>query len=647
MTGAASRTSMDAPDSISPSPLLSEERFRMLVEAVQDYAIFMLDPQGHVESWNVGAQKIKGYAAHEIIGKHFSVFYPPEVAEAGWPQEELRRAVRDGRYEEEGWRVRKDGSRFWALVVITAVRDAQGRLRGFGKVTRDLTERRLQEEALRRSEEGFRLLVDGVKDYAIYMLDEHGYVRSWNNGATTIKGYGASEVLGRHVSLFYTREDVEAGRPEAELARAIELGRFEDEGWRVRKDGSTFWANVVVNPLYDPQGRLRGFAKVTRDMTERRRLEELERSSRRMSEFLAMLAHELRNPLAPIRNAVSIMQLESLDAARLRTCRDIIDRQLSHLTHLVDDLLDVGRITTGKIALKKARMDLIDTVMRSVEAVRPEFEARRQRLELDLPPAPLEMVADTTRISQVVQNLLHNAAKFTPDEGCISLRVSTENRIVIIQVSDTGRGIEPELLHRIFDLFVQGHPAGSTGESGLGIGLTLARSLVEMHGGMISVHSEGPGQGSRFTVRLPLALEGEPPVPGGAAAVEAAASCYRVLVVDDNQDSADSMAAVLQLLGHEAQVAYSGAQALEAARAWHPHAVLLDLTMPDASGFDVLRELRAQAAGRPLYVAAMTGYAQSDDRLRTLQAGFDEHVAKPVDVERLQQVLQDVQRRMQ
>lgn len=637
---------MDTPDSISPSPLLSEERFRMLVEAVQDYAIFMLDTEGHIVSWNAGAQKIKGYRAEEIIGRHFSVFYPPEVAQAKWPEEELRRAVAVGRYEEEGWRVRKDGSRFWALVVITAVRDAHGRLVGFAKVTRDLTERRRQEEALRRSEESFRLLVDGVKDYAIYMLDEHGYVRSWNNGAAAIKGYAPSEVLGRHVSLFYTREDVEAGRPEAELARAVAQGRLEDEGWRVRKDGSTFWASVAVNPLYDPQGRLRGFAKVTRDMTERRRLEELERSSRRMSEFLAMLAHELRNPLAPIRNAVSIMQLESLDAARLRTCRDIIDRQLSHLTHLVDDLLDVGRITTGKIALKKARMDLIDTVMRSVEAARPEFEARRQRLELDLPPGPVEMMGDTTRISQVVQNLLHNAAKFTPDEGRVGLRVRIENLVAVIQVTDTGRGIAPELLDRIFDLFVQGHPAGTTGESGLGIGLTLARSLVEMHGGMITVHSDGPGRGSRFTVRLPLALEAAPPAVTDAAAVEGSPARYRVLVVDDNRDSADSMAAVLDLLGHQAQVAYSGAQALQAARDWLPHAVLLDLTMPDASGFDVLRELRRQAAGRPLYVAAMTGYAQSDDRRRTLQAGFDEHVAKPVDVERLQQVLQDVQRRM-
>ncbi|MCM5680583.1 PAS domain S-box protein [Schlegelella sp. S2-27] len=636
---------MDLTHQAAPSIALQEERFRMLVEAVQDYAIFMLDPQGYIVSWNSGAEKIKGYTAGEIIGKHFSVFYPPEVAAAKWPEEELRRATRDGRYEEENWRVRKDGTRFWALVVITAVRDREGRLQGYAKVTRDLTERRRHEESLRRSEEGFRLLIEGVKDYAIYMLDEQGFIRSWNQGAAAIKGYAASEVLGRHVSMFYTRQDIDARRPEDELAQAVAQGRAEVEGWRVRKDGSTFWAHAMVNPLYDERHRLRGFAKVTRDMTERRRVEELERSSRRMNEFLAMLAHELRNPLAPIRNAVSIMQLESLDRERLTTCRDIIDRQLSQLTRLVDDLLDIGRITTGKIALKKEPMDLIEAVTRSIEAARPDLDARRQRLLVDLPEQAVLMVADCTRISQVLQNLLNNASKFTPPEGVVTLQVRVESRVAVIEVTDTGRGIEPALADRIFDLFVQGHPAGTAGESGLGIGLTLARSLVEMHGGLIDAHSEGPSRGSRFSVRLPLGLDAAVPAePGSAVPGDNGARC-RVLVVDDNHDSADSMAAVMELLGQEARVAYSGQQALQTARQWSPDAVLLDLTMPDASGFDVLRDLRTQSADRPLYVAAMTGYAQADDRRRTLQAGFDEHLAKPVDVETLQRLLQDVERR--
>ncbi|TCP08310.1 PAS domain-containing hybrid sensor histidine kinase/response regulator [Caldimonas thermodepolymerans] len=633
---------------MAPTPIhvppLPDEHFRLLVDAVQDYAIFMLDPQGHVVSWNQGAQKIKGYAADEVIGRHFSLFYPPEVAAAGWPQEELRRATRDGRYEEENWRVRKDGSRFWALVVITAMRDADGRLRGFAKVTRDLSERRRQEEALRRSEESFRLLVEGVKDYAIYMLDAQGFVRSWNAAAASIKGYAASEALGRHASMFYTRQDVDARVPEAELARAVAQGRAEVEGWRVRKDGSSFLAHAILNPLYDEHGQLRGYAKVTRDMTERRRLEELERSSRRMSEFLAMLAHELRNPLAPIRNAVSIMQLEALDMQRLRTCRDIIDRQLSHLTHLVDDLLDVGRIATGKIALKKAPMDLIEAVMRSVEAARPEFDARRQHLQLELPDEPVPLVGDTTRISQVVQNLLNNAAKFTPSEGQVTLRVRTDGRTAVIDVIDTGAGIAPDLAERMFDLFVQGHAAGTGSESGLGIGLTLARSLVEMHGGIISVHSDGPGRGSHFTVRLPL---GPAEPEAGAPSSETLAghgAHTRVLVVDDNQDSADSMAAVMELLGQETRVAYSGQQALAIAREWHPDAVLLDLTMPQSDGFEVLQALRALSGGHELYVAAMTGYAQDHDRRRTLQAGFDEHLPKPVDMDTLQRVLHDIER---
>ncbi len=335
-----------------------EGKLQLLVEAVIDYGIFILDPQGFVVSWNTGAQKLKGYTAGEIIGRHFSTFYSPEAVASGWPEEELRRAVRDGRIEDEGWRIRKDGSRFWANVTITPIYGDGGALTGFAKVTRDLTERRAHEEELRASEERFRLLVESVRDYAIFMLDTDGIVRSWNAGAHSIKGYTADEIIGRHFSVFYTPQDREAGKPAHGLRTAIANGRTEDEGWRVRKDGSVFWADVVITAVRDRNGELIGFAKVTRDMTERRRFEELERSSQMMNEFLAMLAHELRNPLAPIRNAVTVMQLESLPSPTLRNCRDIIDRQLTHVTRLVDDLLDIGRLTTGKVKLHRELVHL-------------------------------------------------------------------------------------------------------------------------------------------------------------------------------------------------------------------------------------------------------------------------------------------------
>ena len=264
----------------------TEERFRLLVEAVSDYAIFMLDSNGYVLTWNTGAQRIKGYRPEEIIGQHFSRFYPADAIQAGWPEHELQVAAEQGRFEDEGWRIRKDGSKFWANVVITALRDEDGRLRGFGKITRDLTERREYEESLRQSEEHFRLLVEGISDYAMFMLDSNGYVLTWNAGARRIKGYPAREIIGQHFSRFYPADARQAGWPEHELQVAAEQGRFEDEGWRIRKDGSRFWANVVLTALRDEEGRLRGFAKLTRDLSERKRIEALEADTAQREELL-------------------------------------------------------------------------------------------------------------------------------------------------------------------------------------------------------------------------------------------------------------------------------------------------------------------------------------------------------------------------
>jgi PAS domain S-box-containing protein len=266
----------------------SGRRFEALVQPIEDYAIFLLDPRGHVVSWNRGAARIKGYEAHEIIGQHFSRFYTDEANARRWPEHELEQAALHGRFMDEGWRLRKDGSMFWANVVITALREQDGSLAGFAKITRDLTAERRQVEALRLSEERFRLLVESVSDYAIFMLDAQGRVVSWNSGATNLKGYRPAEIIGQHFSVFYPPDDIAAGAPERELRRATDLGRCVHEGWRVRKDGSMFWANVTLTAIHDAHGRLTGFAKVTRDMTESRRTDELEHSSEQMKQFLAM-----------------------------------------------------------------------------------------------------------------------------------------------------------------------------------------------------------------------------------------------------------------------------------------------------------------------------------------------------------------------
>jgi PAS domain S-box-containing protein len=481
----------------------SEERFRLMVENVEDYAIFLLDPSGHVASWNAGAQRFKRYTAAEIIGQHFSVFYPASAIEAGFPAHELHEAARLGRFEDEGWRLRKDGSRFWANVVITALRGADGKLLGYSKITRDLTERRAHEEGLRQSEERFRLLLEGVEDYALMMLDPEGRVTSWNTGAERITGYRAEEIIGQSFERFYSADDVAEGKPADELRRALLHRRAEDRGWRVRKDGTRFWADVIVTSLHDAEGRLRGFAKVTRDLSEQKRIEGLEEEGRHLTEFLAMLAHELRNPLAPIRSALGIMSLAKDLPPQVAWSRDVIERQAVYLTHLVDDLLDVSRITRGKLRMRGAAMDLNAAIDRAIEAAQPLLDARGHRLRLDERRDALPVYGDLTRLTQVVLNLLNNASKYTPEGGDVVIDAAREAGEVVLSVRDSGMGIAPHLLESIFDLFAQGERTIDRAEGGLGIGLTLARRIVTLHGGTIVARSEGTGKGAEFIVRLP------------------------------------------------------------------------------------------------------------------------------------------------
>jgi PAS domain S-box-containing protein len=629
-------------------PAMSEPQYHALVDAIEDCAIFMLDLSGRITSWNKGARKIKGYEAHEIIGQHLSRFYTAESVARGWPEYELKQAYATGRFEDEGWRVRKDGTLFWANVVITAARNTQGEIIGYAKYTRDLTAKRAEEEKLRLSEERFRLLVESVSDYAIFMLDPAGHIASWNTGAMRIKGYQPSEILGKHFSMFYCPEDLEANLPEIELQTAIRTGRVESEGWRVRKDGSLFWANVVINAVYDEHRVLRGFAKVTRDMSDRKRLDQLEVSSRRISEFLATLAHELRNPLAPVRNAIGVMQMESDVPERIAACRDIIDRQTSHLGRLVDDLLDMGRITTGKIDLRMTRVDVSEIVARSIELVHPFTDERAQNVVSKLPSEPVHVMGDITRLVQVVQNLLNNASKFSPRASTIRVEVEREATALLLKVIDKGRGISQKGLTSIFDLFVQEDHYLNPGEAGLGIGLTLCRSIVEMHGGSISAASAGPNQGSTFVVRLPYASDHDAPRPHRVLAQTATLGTgggLRIVVIDDNQDSADSLALLLQMKGHDVRTAYHGKEGLDVIRHFPPQLILLDLALPDMDGHAVLRALRSQRLIGRATVVAMTGFGQDSDKERSAQAGFDAHLVKPVDFDVLDRLLEEVAKR--
>ena len=619
--------------------------FALLVERVQDYAIFLLDIHGRIMSWNAGAANIKQYSSHEIIGRHFSTFYTQADIARDWPAFELKRAMMDGRFEDEGWRVRKDGSRFWANVVITALRDDAGKLVAFSKITRDLSERRREEEALRQSEERFRLLVDGVQDYAIFLLSPEGVVTSWNVGARRILGYEAGEIAGKHFSRFYMAEDIAEGKPWAELAIARESGRVEEEGWRRRKDGATFWARVVVTSLYDSDGNLRGYAKVTQDLTQRRHSEALAASASNLNNFIAVLAHELRNPLAPIRNAVQLQRRAAPTDPMQEMARQIIDRQSAQLARIVDDLLDISRITRGTLAMETKSCDVAAIVDRAIETARPSIDATEQSLVIGSGNPTWRVLGDELRLVQALTNILNNASRYTDPGGTIVVNVTSDTTAdtpqVRISVRDTGRGIDPQLLHSIFGMFVQGKDPLNRPAQGLGVGLALTRSIIELHHGTVEAKSAGVGKGAEFIISLPLLAAPVAHVAPSVAREGKAdgAPRNRILIVDDNADAAAALASLLQEHGQEVLVVNDGSAALQAYEGFRPQIVLLDIGMPGMNGLEVARRLRERnRRPRPLIVAT-TGWAKPEDEEQSRIAGFDFHLLKPVEEADLLRIL--------
>jgi PAS domain S-box-containing protein len=564
------------------------------------------------------------------------VLYPPEAIERRSPERELKMAQESGRLEDDAWRVRKDGSRFWANVVITSLHDESGALRGFSKITRDLTQRRRQEENLRQSEERFRVLVDGLKDYAIFMLDTDGRVTSWNSGVRRITGYQAEEIMERHFGMFYPRAAIDKKLPEQELAMAREHGRFEDEGPRLRKDGATFWANIVMSPLYDQEGVLMGYANVIRDLTDRKRAESLEQAERHTSEFLAMLAHELRNPLAPINNALHLLALKPPADATEKWVREVLHRQTAQITRLIDDLLDASRITRAAIPLDRRPLDVRAVVRAAVEGSMQWIQARGHALSIELPSnEALTVLADEARLTQVLHKLLHNAARYTPEGGQLSIGARRETGEVVICVKDNGVGMDADLLRSAFDLFKQGQQAVQRPQGGLGIGLTLVQRLVRLHGGTVEARSAGVDRGSEFTVRLPVAHE----QPASAAAGERASSTpRRVLVIDDNSDAANALRMLLENDGHNVRVAHDGVSGLALAREYRPEYLLLDIGLPRLNGYDIAASVRGDPELKDTTIVAITGYGQIHDRARTAAVGFDHHLTKPVEFSALQEL---------
>ena len=447
--------------------------------------------------------------------------------------------------------------------------------------------------------------------------------------------------MARSSLRIFTPEDIREGVPQRELDEAATNGIAHGDRWMRRKDGSRFWASGITTALRDGQGTLVGFTKVKRDLTDRKMAEEaLKRADRTKDEFLATLRTELRNPLAPIRNSLHILLMASDKDPTLRRVSEIMERQVDHMVRLVDDLLEVSRITRGQIELRKERIELAGVVSRAVETSRPLIDAGQHQLAISLPTEPLVVDGDPVRLAQVVSNLLNNAAKYTNRGGQIWLTVRKEQDQASISVRDTGIGIPAAMQPLIFEMFAQVDRSSRRSQGGLGIGLTLVRSLVEMHGGKVHVKSEGKDLGTEFVVRLPLGPED---APAGTSAAPRTASTVltrqRVLVVDDNRDAASSMGLLLKFLGAEVEVANSGPAALSAVESYHPAVVLLDLGMPGMDGYEVARRIRERPEFDDVTLIALTGWGQDEDRRRRHEAGFDHHLVKPADISSLQELL--------
>jgi PAS domain S-box-containing protein len=605
-------------------------------------AVFVKDTRGHYLMINSAGARFLGKAVAEVLGRDDTELVSPDTAEV--IQEWDRKVMATGTIQTYEEQVTAVGVTRTFLATKGPYRDAQGKVIGLVGIARDISERKRVAEALRESEEWLRLALDAGKIGA-WDWDVVKNQVTWSERIYEFHGM-APGAFGGRVEDFATlvhAEDRE--RVSAAVRRAFEDGApYEIEFRIVRPGGEVRWIATSGRVLYDPAGQPVRMLGATLDTTQRRAAEEaLRQADRRKDEFLAMLAHELRNPLAPIRNALHILKMPDVPAPLLAQVRGMMERQVQHLVRLVDDLLDVSRIMRGKIQLRKEPLDLAAVISRAVETAQPGIEAQGHQLTVALPAEPVRLEGDLIRLAQVLANLLNNAAKYTERGGHIRLTAEAGRGEVAVRVRDNGIGIAPEMQGSIFDLFVQADQGAAHAQGGLGIGLTLVRRLVEMHGGSVSVSSPGLGQGSEFVVRLP-AMPGarddiHRPAEGSAAPVQAAAELRHLLVVDDNEDAAESLAVLLRLGGHEVRVAHDGPGALQAARERPPDLVFLDIGMAGMDGYEVARRLRQEPGWGQRRLVAVTGWGQDEDRRRAQEAGFDYHLTKPADPVALQKLL--------
>ncbi len=598
-----------------------------------DDAIIRKRIDGTIETWNAAAERLFGYRADEAIGKHISLVIPLDRIHE---EDEIVATLKAGRriHHFETVRVRADGVRIWVSLAISPIADETGAVVSASKIVRDVTQR-VHAEAER---ERFVKVLENSQDF-IGMCDLHGVPFFVNRAGLEMVGLESLEQAKRTpVADFFFPED----RPRVVdefFPQVLRDGQAEIEiRFRHFKTGAARWMAYKVLTLTDHTGAPTGFATVSQDVTDRKaRADDLVEANRRKDEFLAMLAHELRNPLAPLSNAVQAIRRRDVgDEQTVSLATEILDRQIRQMSRLVNDLLDASRISRGKIELRRTRVALGPILEEAIETVRPLVARFEHTLTTTLPPEALYVDGDAGRLSQVVGNLLANAAKFTNKGGRIWLSAEREGDEAVIRVRDNGIGIAPEHVQTLFDLFVQVDTAIERSRDGLGIGLTLVKKLVELHGGTVQVHSAGPGCGSEFTVRLAAIPPGVESQEGDRRAPTAVDSiARRVLVVDDSVDAAESLAMLLEFEGHEIHKAHDGADAVRAAERVRPDIVLMDIGLPILNGYDACRRIRDQAWGAPIVMVAITGWGQEDDRERSNAAGFDLHLVKPVDHDEL------------
>ncbi len=617
----------------------------VLLSTISEHAVYLLDRDGVVETWNVGAERMTGHGASQIIGRSYACLHPPEAVAAGQPRRELEMATAGVRLGEFA-RLRADGSRYWVEGEMTALREGTV-VRGFAVVERDVTTRRHAER--QRQESMFRLkaIVDTAVD-GVITINERGIMESVNPAAERMFGWTAGELVGHNLSMLMPEPDRSAH--DGYLRRYLMTGErhvigIGREVRGIRRDGTMFPMDLAVSETPLGSGR-RIFTGLLRDVSDRKRIEAaLIASDQRKDEFLAVLAHELRNPLAPISNALQVLKHASDQPERVNSVREVMERQMHQLVRLIDDLLDVNRITRGKLHLRRARVDLAEVVGAAVESSRTAIDACGHQLVIDLPAEPVWLVVDPMRIAQVISNLLANAARYTPTGGRIELRGHSDGESVQISVTDNGIGIPRDSLSRVFEIFAQLNEPRARAANSLGIGLALVRSLVEMHGGSVTAHSAGPGTGSCFAVNLPLAPESEQQQQG----VRRSASLptgLRVLVVDDNIDAADTLAMLLRIFNHDVELAHDGIDALVTAASFRPALVLMDVSMPRMGGLEATRAMRSESWGKNVFICTLTGFGQDADRHRSAEAGVDAHLVKPIAPEALQAVIAQARSRL-